>query len=100
VLQWYYNRDNNEERDGRLQGKIPDIIRKHRDPGQFWQFIKYVFYIPEGREYIWQEIRPLTGRAASEDDFAKRARLAQDQHPRIAKDEISTKFLMACGGNA
>ena len=100
MLQRYYNRDNNEERDGRLQGKIPDIIRKHRDPGQFWQFIKYVFYIPEGREYIWQEIRPLTGRAASEDGFAKRARLAQDQHPRIAKDEISTKFLMACGGNA
>ena len=72
----------------------PEVLK------QFWQFIKYVFYIPERREYIWQEIRPLTGRAASKDDFAKRARLAQDQHPRIANDEISTKFHMAWGGNA
>jgi hypothetical protein len=29
--------------DGRLQGKIPDLIRKHRAPGKFWQFIKYKF---------------------------------------------------------
>jgi hypothetical protein len=46
--------------DGRLQGKIPDLIRKHRAPGQFWQFIKYKFSTyRERREYIWQEIRPL-----------------------------------------
>lgn len=46
--------------DVRVKGKIPDIIRKHRDPGQFWQFIKHKFpSYRERREYIWQEIRPL-----------------------------------------
>jgi hypothetical protein len=46
--------------DGRVKGKIPDIIRKYRDPGQFWQFIKHKFpSYRERREYIWQEIRPL-----------------------------------------
>jgi hypothetical protein len=46
--------------DGRVKGKIPDIIRKYRDRGQFWQFIKNKFHsYRERREYIWQEIRPL-----------------------------------------
>jgi hypothetical protein len=29
--------------DGRVNGKIPDIIRRYRDRGQFWQFIKRKF---------------------------------------------------------
>jgi hypothetical protein len=46
--------------DGRVKGKIPDIIRRYRDRGQFWQFIKHKFHTyHERREYIWQEIRPL-----------------------------------------
>jgi phage portal protein BeeE len=46
--------------DGRVKGKIPDIIRRYRDRGQFWQFIKHKFpTYRERREYIWQEIRPL-----------------------------------------
>jgi hypothetical protein len=46
--------------DGRVKGKIPDIIRRYRDRGQFWQFIKHKFpTYQERREYIWQEIRPL-----------------------------------------
>jgi hypothetical protein len=46
--------------DGRVKGKIPDIIRKYRDGRQFWQFIKHKFpTYRERREYIWQEIRPL-----------------------------------------
>jgi hypothetical protein len=46
--------------DSRVQGKVPDIIRKYRELGQFWQFIKHKFpTYRERREYIWQEIRPL-----------------------------------------
>jgi len=45
--------------DGRVKGKIPDIIRRYRDQGQFWQFIKHKLpTYRERREYIWQEIRP------------------------------------------
>jgi hypothetical protein len=29
--------------DGRVKGKIPDIIRRYRDRGRFWQFIKHKF---------------------------------------------------------
>jgi hypothetical protein len=46
--------------DGRVKGKIPDIIRRYRDQEQFWQFIKRKFpTYRKRREYIWQEIRPL-----------------------------------------
>ena len=45
---------------GAVKGKIPDIIRRYRDQGQLWQFIKHKFpTYRERREYIWQEIRPL-----------------------------------------
>jgi hypothetical protein len=46
--------------DGRVKGKIPDIIRRYRDQEQFWQFIKHKFpTYRKRREYIWQEIRSL-----------------------------------------
>jgi hypothetical protein len=43
-----------------LVGKIPGFIRRCRDHGQFWQFIKNKFrHYQERREFIWNEFRPL-----------------------------------------
>lgn len=40
--------------------RLPDFVRKYRDQGQFWQFIKgkYSTY-KERRVFIWDEFRPL-----------------------------------------
>lgn len=43
-----------------VRSKIPDFVRRYRDLGQFWQFIKHEFaHYKERREYIWQAFRPL-----------------------------------------
>ena len=43
-----------------LAGKIPDFVRRCRDQGQFWQFIKNKFpSYRERREFIWSEFRPM-----------------------------------------
>ncbi|ESQ81508.1 hypothetical protein AEAC466_21150 [Asticcacaulis sp. AC466] len=40
--------------------KVPDMLRRYRDAGQFWQFIKGKFkHYQERRAYIWDEFRPL-----------------------------------------
>jgi hypothetical protein len=46
--------------DSTIRDKIPEIVRKYRDAGQFWQFIKNKFgTYRERREYIWAQFRPL-----------------------------------------
>jgi hypothetical protein len=43
-----------------IRAKIPEIVRKYRDPRQFWQFIKNKFArYSERRQFIWAEFRPL-----------------------------------------
>jgi phage portal protein BeeE len=43
-----------------LAGKVPDFVRRCRDQGQFWQFIKNKFgSYRERREYIWNAFRPV-----------------------------------------
>jgi hypothetical protein len=43
-----------------IRGKVPEIVRKYRDQGQFWQFIKHKFqHYAERRQFIWGEFRPL-----------------------------------------
>lgn len=45
--------------DARLAGKMPDFVRRCRDGGQFWEFIKAKFpSYRERREYIWGQFRP------------------------------------------
>ena len=40
--------------------KIPDFVRRYRDLGQFWQFIKHEYArYKERREYLWEAFRPL-----------------------------------------
>ncbi len=56
--------------DSRAAGKVPDFVRKYRDQGQFWQFIKHRFpTYRERREFIWNEFRPLIDRLEAEDRF-------------------------------
>lgn len=43
-----------------LKEIAPRFLRTCRDPGQFWQFIKFKFpTYAERREYIWAEFRPM-----------------------------------------
>jgi hypothetical protein len=43
-----------------IRAKVPEIVRKYRDQGQFWQFIKHKFaHYAERRQFIWGEFRPL-----------------------------------------
>lgn len=40
--------------------KVPEFIRRYRDLGQFWQFIKVKFnHYAERREFLWDSFRPL-----------------------------------------
>jgi hypothetical protein len=46
--------------DPQTKDKTPEIVRKYRDAGQFWQFIKNKFaHYRERREFIWEQFRPL-----------------------------------------
>ena len=57
-----------------LAAKIPNFVRKCRDQGQFWQFIKNKFpSYRERREFIWNEFRPML-------DFLE----TQDRTPGVA----------------
>jgi hypothetical protein len=39
---------------------VPEFVRRYRDLGQFWQFIKSKFkHYPERREFIWGSFSPL-----------------------------------------
>jgi hypothetical protein len=43
-----------------IRDKVPDFVRRHRDLGQFWQFIKFKLgRYAERREFIWDSFRPL-----------------------------------------
>jgi Abortive infection C-terminus len=43
-----------------IRDKVLDFVRRHRDLGQFWQFIKFKFaHYAERREFIWDSFRPL-----------------------------------------
>jgi hypothetical protein len=43
-----------------IRDKVPDFVRRHRDLGQFWQFIKFKLgKYAERREFIWDSFRPL-----------------------------------------
>ena len=45
---------------GDIRDKIPDFVRRYRDLGQFWQFIKFrLGRYAERREFIWESFRPL-----------------------------------------
>lgn len=47
------------ERDD-IRDKIPEFVRRYRDLGQFWQFIKFKLgRYAERREFIWDSFRPL-----------------------------------------
>ena len=42
-----------------VKDRLPPLVRRHRDLGQFWQFIKGKFpSYRERREYLWEEFRP------------------------------------------
>jgi hypothetical protein len=46
--------------DVRLAAKLPDFVRRCRDTGQFWEFIKAKFrHYAERREYIWGQFLPV-----------------------------------------
>jgi hypothetical protein len=43
-----------------LRELVPEFVRRSRDPGQFWQFIKQKFSTyAERREFIWASFHPL-----------------------------------------
>jgi hypothetical protein len=43
-----------------IRDKVPDFVRRYRDLGQFWQFIKSKFaHYAERREFMWDSFRPL-----------------------------------------
>ena len=43
-----------------IKERVPDIVRKNRDPAQLWQFIKIKFgSYHERREYIREKFKPL-----------------------------------------
>jgi hypothetical protein len=45
---------------GDIRNKIPDFVRRYRDLGQFWQFIKSKLrHYAERREFICDSFRPL-----------------------------------------
>ncbi len=57
-----------------LKAHIPEIVRRYRDSGQFWQLIKNKFpTYKERRTFIWAEFQPLL-------DFLE----AQDRTPGVA----------------
>ena len=46
--------------DPKVSARVPDIVRKYRDAGQFWQFIKHQFpTYRERRDWIRAQFRPL-----------------------------------------
>jgi hypothetical protein len=43
-----------------IRDNVPDFVRRHRDLGQFWQFIKFkLATYGERRVFIWDSFRPL-----------------------------------------
>jgi len=43
-----------------IKNKIPDFVRRYRDLGQYWQFIKHKYgTYKERREYLWDAFNPL-----------------------------------------
>ena len=43
-----------------IKSKIPDFVRRYRDLGQYWQFIKHKYgTYKERREYLWEAFNPL-----------------------------------------
>jgi Abortive infection C-terminus len=43
-----------------IRDKVPDFVRRYRDLGQFWQFIKgKLKHYAERREFIWGSFSPL-----------------------------------------
>ncbi len=43
-----------------IRDKLPDFVRRYRDLGQFWQFIKHEYgRYQERRIFIWDSFRPL-----------------------------------------
>jgi hypothetical protein len=43
-----------------IRDKVPEFVRRYRDLGQFWQFIKSKFkHYAERREFIWGNFSPL-----------------------------------------
>ena len=52
-----------------IDALVPDFVKKHRDLGSYWQFIKKAFATyAERREFLWDSFRPLLDQLEADEE--------------------------------